>query len=364
MMINFRYEAQNQALKFLRSMLQSQDSIALLCGQEDAGKTMTLQQLRTVLSKDAAIAFLDGTRLKPHQLLAETLSQFGYETGLESTDELIKMINVFAMQQTRSNEPPILIVDDADRMFPSTLGTLNSLASLNAQGRFVLRVILTARSDHLPGVTSRDIRPHALGPLTQNETMAYLHSRLESQGVSQPDTLMPMDLCDEIYEQSDGWPGRIDAFAHQALSPQSPRLIITRDGKLQGEFEFTEKKVLIGRSDFADVVIDDEFASKLHAVMLLYSDALVLIDLNSSNGTTVNSIRVRSTVLKDNDIISLGHHRIKIVNAPAISQEMAKFLEQQDTIKMKNLIDMREAQAQTRLSSVSAGDLATSQKAR
>ena len=98
--------------------------------------------------------------------------------------------------------------------------------------------------------------------------------------------------------------------------------------------------------------------------MLLYSDALVLVDLNSSNGTTVNSVRVRSTVLKDNDIISLGHHRIKVTDAPAISREMAKFLEQQDTIKMKNLIDMRKAQAQAGLSAVPADDPAASHKAR
>ena len=88
-------------------------------------------------------------------------------------------------------------------------------------------------------------------------------------------------------------------------------------------------------------MIDDNFVSKLHAVMLLYSDALVLFDLSSANGITVNSVKVKSTILKENDIISLGNHRLKVRNAPAISDEMARLLESNDTVEMKNLVEMR-----------------------
>ena len=67
----------------------------------------------------------------------------------------------------------------------------------------------------------------------------------------------------------------------------------------------------------------------------------MLLDLNSANGTTVNSATVRSTILQTNDIISLGHHRIKVLNAPAISEDMKKLLSAPDTIRMKNLVDLR-----------------------
>jgi len=108
---------------------------------------------------------------------------------------------------------------------------------------------------------------------------------------------------------------------------------------------------LLGRSDFADVVINDDFVSKIHAAFLLYSDALVLLDLNSANGTTVNSHTVKKTILKSGDIISLGNHRIKIENAPPVSAEMETLLKSPDTLKMKNLVDLRrlQAQRQTRL---------------
>ena len=35
---------------------------------------------------------------------------------------------------------------------------------------------------------------------------------------------------------------------------------------------FDDKKVLIGRSEFADIVIEDEFCSKFHCLLMLYSD--------------------------------------------------------------------------------------------
>ncbi len=132
---------------------------------------------------------------------------------------------------------------------------------------------------------------------------------------------------------------------------QPPRLIVSRDGEVLQSFAFKDKKVLIGRSDFADIVIEDDFVSKLHAMLLLYTDALVLLDFNSANGTTVNSVKVRKTILKDDDVIALGHHRLKVENAPEISDDMKELLKSPDTLKMKNLIDIRRSRAKRRLRS-------------
>jgi len=88
---------------------------------------------------------------------------------------------------------------------------------------------------------------------------------------------------------------------------------------------------------------------------MLYSDALVMLDLNSSNGLTVNSARVGSTILKDNDVISLGNHRLKVRNAPAISDEMQQLLNSPNTIKMKNLVDMRRLRARRRTTIAAGG---------
>jgi hypothetical protein len=50
---------------------------------------------------------------------------------------------------------------------------------------------------------------------------------------------------------------------------------------------------------------------------------------------------LKSTVLRDDDIISIGHHRLKVVNAPEVSDEALHRLQSPDTVKMRNLTEMR-----------------------
>ena len=95
------------------------------------------------LARDADVAFVDGTHLKPRGLLTKMLSQYGYESKAETDEQLLKMINEFASRQTRSWQSPVLIVDNVDRMYPSTLRILNRFAAQTVQERFALRLILT-----------------------------------------------------------------------------------------------------------------------------------------------------------------------------------------------------------------------------
>jgi type II secretory pathway predicted ATPase ExeA len=396
-LITVRYKSHLDALHFLEAALGTSNGVGLLLGPDGSGKTTTARRLKEMLPGDCAVAFIDGTRIKAKKMMTEMLLQFGYDTDLATDHELDRMVKMFATQQTVSNQPPILIVDNVDRMYPSALRTLDTFAELQMQDRYAMRMILCGRdsldklvvSEGMPGIKKRAASSFPLRPLTIKEALVYLQARLKAFGVNEAETMFPVDVCDRIYQQSGGWPGlmnqaAIDAIknatsssskatdtiaqekvmteivsdlpvlgATEATGPLPPSLIVTKDGNVVSEYAFKENKVLIGRSDFADVVVADQFASKMHALLLLFTDALVLLDLNSSNGTTVNSVVVRSTILKSDDIISLGDHRLKVRNAPAISDEMAKLRESPDTIKMKNLIDMRRQRKQ-RLALVTA----------
>ena len=79
-------------------------------------------------------------------------------------------------------------------------------------------------------------------------------------------------------------------------------------------------------------------------MILVYSDALVLLDLNSANGVTVNSVKTQCSILRENDIITIGHHRLKIENAPELSEEMRQLVENKDTLRMKNIVDVKRLQ--------------------
>jgi len=66
----------------------------------------------------------------------------------------------------------------------------------------------------------------------------------------------------------------------------------------------------LGRSHRADVRIDDDSISRLHAKVTLAGSNIVIEDLGSSNGTLVNGERVARGVLKDGDKIRLGETTI------------------------------------------------------
>ncbi len=390
-LVTVSYKSHEEALLFLQTALNERDGVGLLQGTNGAGKSTVAQHLSDVLPGGAAVALVDGTHLKPHKLLSEMLAQYGYDTGLQSDDDLEKVVKMFASQQTRSSEPPILIIDNIDRMYPSALRTINALAELEVDDRYALRIVATGgdglreliESEGMPAMSRRQVGSYAMRPMTGKETLIYLHARLEACGVNNADTVFPVDVSDRLYQHSKGWPGplneaaietigRATSFpvtvtdtmvlddvkldpppddlpvlgAREATGPLPPTLIITKDGKVVSENVIKHKKILIGRSDFADVVVDDQFVSKMHALILMYSDAMVLIDLNSANCTMVNSVRITTTILRSDDIVSLGDHRMKIVNAPAISDEMASLIGSSDTLKMKNLMDVRRQRAQ------------------
>jgi general secretion pathway protein A len=368
--VTVKYESQQHALDFIWSILGSGNAIGVIEGPEGSGKSTVVRQFVSELPRDTSIAALDGTRFKPRGFVSEILARYGYTTDLQTTEELLQLLSMFAAQQTRSYQPPIIMIDNADRMYPSTLQTLGKIAAMTEGGKPALRIILTTRR-RLNALSEEDgklgaerpIEVRQLEPMTANEALIYLHARLEACGVGVPDSVFPGDACDKLHEISKGWPARLNALALTAIQrteqlpvtvtrimkrpeklPQqrkAPSVVISKDGKTVREFVFDDKKVLIGRSEFADIVIEDEFCSKFHALLMLYSDGLVLLDLNSANGTTVNSIRVKTTLLIENDVISLGHHRLKVMNVPVPDQAAAGRVTAADTRRMKNLEEMR-----------------------
>jgi hypothetical protein len=68
--------------------------------------------------------------------------------------------------------------------------------------------------------------------------------------------------------------------------------------------------VQIGRAPGCDIVLDDRNVSRRHAEIRRRGPVVVLIDLDSTNGTIVNGRRVREHPLADGDRITLGNSRL------------------------------------------------------
>ncbi len=77
------------------------------------------------------------------------------------------------------------------------------------------------------------------------------------------------------------------------------------DGSKQA-FPLSDKPVTIGRSPKADIVLEDERASRLHCGIRLIDDEYHVKDLASKNGTYLNDERIEADVLKVGDKIRVG----------------------------------------------------------
>jgi ABC-type multidrug transport system ATPase subunit len=83
--------------------------------------------------------------------------------------------------------------------------------------------------------------------------------------------------------------------------------------------QIQSKVTTIGRRPDNDIRIDDLGVSKLHAELRVSpSGQKELIDLGSHNGTFVNGTRINQIVLKDDDIIAVGHATFRVVGGELI----------------------------------------------
>ena len=85
-----------------------------------------------------------------------------------------------------------------------------------------------------------------------------------------------------------------------------PKLHIL-SGQLEGKvFDLLEERVTVGRALDNTIRMEDGTISHHHAMFVLESDGYRLRDLNSTNGTRVNGMRVSETMLGNGDQVRMG----------------------------------------------------------
>ena len=92
------------------------------------------------------------------------------------------------------------------------------------------------------------------------------------------------------------------------------KLNISLEGNSLGEFNLDKERITIGRRVGNDIHIDNLAVSGDHAVITTIGNDSFLQDLDSTNGTLVNSKPVKKHVLHHGDIIEFGRYQIEYVN--------------------------------------------------
>ncbi len=87
--------------------------------------------------------------------------------------------------------------------------------------------------------------------------------------------------------------------------------IVTTSGGRTREHSFDKDVITIGAMEDNDLVVNDETVSRYHCKIIQEDSGYLLQDLQSTNGTFINRVRVREGFLRPGSTIGLGNAEVK-----------------------------------------------------
>jgi uncharacterized protein (TIGR02996 family) len=112
-------------------------------------------------------------------------------------------------------------------------------------------------------------------------------------------------------------------------SRHSPlRLAVGIRGQRRHEFAFERFQIDIGRVRENDLVLDHRSVADRHARIVVRGDHVILVDLVSANGTTINDVRVdRPTLIDETDVVGIGPYHLEVLRGDPPDEVERGFLE-------------------------------------
>src|SRR3954466_2033467 len=117
-----------------------------------------------------------------------------------------------------------------------------------------------------------------------------------------------------------------NAVVQAVKAPHRPLLVVIA-GDDQGLRKPVEQSMLIGRDPACDLVLHDALISSRHALIEDRGDSWTLLDLGSTNGTSVNGEKGAEFVLARNDKIVFGKTVVRFEMQDSLEQAYDELVE-------------------------------------
>lgn len=342
------------------------DSFVVITGEVGSGKTTLIESVLAGVKEDIVVARIHQTQLNEEELLQAILVEFGFRPFGLGKVELLHMLSDFLRKQHERERFVLLIVDEAQNLTPGVLEEIRLLTGLETHTDKMLNVLLvgqpelnrTLNSPGLEQLVQRVRLRFHVDPLNRKESGGYIRHRLKIAGLPGGAELFPEAAVELLYRYTGGVPRLINILcdtvlmgayvedvkkitpkeviaavdelqwvpfqdrecrtkAVHAITPRQraatcPRLAVSREGRLIGEYSINKRTVLIGRSPRCDIRLTDAKVSNAHARIVTAGRHSFLLDMGSTNGTFIENRVVRKYRLRDGDVFSIvGKYRIK-----------------------------------------------------
>ena len=135
----------------------------------------------------------------------------------------------------------------------------------------------------------------------------HLHQRVESDADRSEEMLSPEVVFPEKFAATD------KSAEHEA--PAS-KVLVLLDSERPIKYPLFKATMTIGRGDIADIRIENDFLSRLHARIVSTPSGSAIEDVDSKNGIRVNAKLVTARQdLRHGDVIDLGRLRFRFIDA-------------------------------------------------
>ncbi|HEY0746320.1 MAG TPA: AAA family ATPase [Steroidobacteraceae bacterium] len=367
-----------RAKAYMESTIWFTDGFVVITGDIGAGKTTLIETFLRELQHDVVVAQINQTQLSATGFLQSVLVQFGFSPFGMKKPEVLATLNQFLVEQHGNGRKVLLIIDEAQNLSNKVLEEVRMLSGVETTKEKVLRIILAGQpelneklnSPNLIQLTQRVRLRFHLTALNKAETAAYIDHRLEVAG-SQGRKIFAEDMYATIYKYTGGVPRLINTLCDTCLMAaygkdqdtvsmadldaaieelqwvefasgtnqmrileehslpshidtgqpsQSDtgqvvgRILLACEGKTMEERQLKPGRLVIGRTPDNDIQIDSKFISRHHCQIITQFDSCLIEDLNSTNGISVQSKRVRRHNLNDGDVVQVGQHEIMYID--------------------------------------------------
>ncbi len=360
----FLTESHARVKAYIEYALHIQDSIIVVTGEIGSGKTTLLHDALNNLGRDTVVARIHQTRLTEVEFLQSILVEFGYRLFSPNKVELLDKLSTFFREKYAEGKKVILIIDEAQNLSKDILEEIRLLSDIQDGNDKILNVILVGQPELNSTLAAPDLeqlvqrvrlRFH-IRALNEQETFDYINHRLAIAGAYHDNVCFLPEATPLIHEYSGGRPRLINILGDYALTTafvdevreigadiilravkelqwkpyaqrfnqqfraeqdwnvtpeDNQKLVITLRGKMSGVYLVNKEYVHIGRHVSNDIQINDKKASRHHAQVLNNSGEAYLRDLNSTNGTFVNSQPVDIMMLRHGSKFSIGEYEFQ-----------------------------------------------------
>jgi type II secretory pathway predicted ATPase ExeA len=216
----------NEALANLHYGVGRRKGFIVITGEVGTGKTLLVRCLLAELRKgNIAFAYLFNPLLTTMEFFQYIMADFGLPYEGRSKTQILLDLNRFLIQRHARGLITALVIDEAQALRPELLEEIRLLTNLETSQQKLLQIVLLGQPELEGQLDSAELRQLKqrialrcqLLPLDEEQTKAYVHSRLERAGAKPERPVFSDEALSTVHEYSRGIPRIINNLCENAM---------------------------------------------------------------------------------------------------------------------------------------------------